>query len=839
MKKALLLTTVLLISNLLIAQAEFWGITSNGGTYNIGVIFKTDSTGSNQSIEYNFHIINNAKNPNGALAYVNNGKLYGLAKLGGLNNKGVLFEYDPINDSLIIKVNFDGTNGNEPYGSLIQASNGKVYGMTSKGGIHNAGVLFEYNTVNDTFIKKIDFNVTNNGANPKGSLIQASNGKLYGMTHSGGVNNKGVLFEYDINNDTLITKIYLGQNNLGAHPQGDLFLASNGRLYGMTTDGGINNTGILFEYNITNNDFTTKIEFIGSNGTTPYGSLIQASNGKLYGTTTSGGSNNNGVLFEYNIISDIILIKANFNNNTSGRFPHSSLLKGYNGKLYGTTYSGGIYGAGVIFEYDINNDTLIKKIDFNDDINGSLPQGKLTQTNNGQIYGMTVSGGKGKLGIIYNFNPYNNTLVTKQDLCVTPNGANPQKDLIMATNGKLYGVTNIGGLYNKGVLFEYNPINHMINKIIDFDGANLGAIPVNKLIQANNGNLYGMTNSGGVYNAGTIFEYRIYDNTVVKKADFDYDTFGHGTYSALTQVNNGILYGITISGGIINGGTIFEFNININTILKKADFELTNGMFPTSSLLKTLDGRLFGTAIIGGANGNGVLFEYDLTNNIIINRIDFNGTNNGSEPLGSLIQSSSGELYGMTSEGGVNNKGVLFEYDIINNTLIKKVDFNGTNNGANPRGSLMQSSSGKLYGMTSIGGLNNKGVLFEYDIVNDTLIKKLDFNGANGAIPLGRIIEPGTSTSIFVNTKSKYSYISLFPNPNNGKFTLEIKPNNNKLQAYTVEVYNAMGTLIHSELLEVNNNLSKHMDFEHLSKGVYFIRLRSKDGVLNARFIIH
>jgi len=143
---------------------------------------------------------------------------------------------------------------------------------------------------------------------------------------------------------------------------------------------------------------------------------------------------------------------------------------------------------------------------------------------------------------------------------------------------------------------------------------------------------------------------------------------------------------------------------------------------------------LYGMTYQGGVNNLGVLFEYDPVTDIFIKKLDFDSAN-GRNPFGSLIQASNGKLYGMTIQGGVNDKGILFEYDPITSTYIKKLEFSGTINGSYPQGSLMQACNGKLYGMTKQGGVNNMGVLFEYNPATDIYTKKLDFNGYNGSIP--------------------------------------------------------------------------------------------------------
>jgi uncharacterized repeat protein (TIGR03803 family) len=144
-----------------------------------------------------------------------NGKLYGMTVSGGLNNMGEIFEYDRENKLCTTKFIFDGTNGKYPKGSLIQATNGKLYGMTYEGGTNNFGVMFEYDITNDTVIKKADIISDLHGAHPSGSLLQASNGKMYATTYLGACSS-GAIIEYDPLSDTLVRIICDG------YPTGNL-----------------------------------------------------------------------------------------------------------------------------------------------------------------------------------------------------------------------------------------------------------------------------------------------------------------------------------------------------------------------------------------------------------------------------------------------------------------------------------------------------------------------------------------------------------------------------------------------------------------------------------------
>ncbi|MHB8401627.1 MAG: choice-of-anchor tandem repeat GloVer-containing protein, partial [Bacteroidia bacterium] len=166
------------------------------------------------------------------------------------------------------------------------------------------------------------------------------------------------------------------------------------------------------------------------------------------------------------------------------------------------------------------------------------------------------------------------------------------------------------------------------------------------------------------------------------------------------------------------------------------------GQQPLGTLCAASDGKLYGLTYQDGANNLGVLFQYNPTTNIYTKNLDFAGATNGSYPQGSLMQASDGMLYGMTSAGGANSLGVLFQYNPSTNVYTKKLDFAGATNGSNPIGSLMQASDGMLYGMAYQGGANSLGVLFQYNPSTNVYTKKLDFAGAtNGSNPIGSLMQ--------------------------------------------------------------------------------------------------
>ncbi len=816
------------------AQGILYGVTSEGGADNNGVLFKTDFNGS-LTVEKTFPCDISGAYPQGGLIQSSNGKLYGMTSAGGLSNLGVLFEYDPVNAIYINKFDFDGTsNGASPSGNLLQAINGKLYGMTQFGGANNWGVLFEFDPTTSTYTKIFDFNGVSNGASPKGSLIQANNGNLYGVTQLGGLNNKGVLFEFNPATSTYIKKLDFDGVNYGDKPNDNLIQASNSNLYGTTQFGGVNNIGVLFEYNITTSTYTKKLDFnIANNGGEPTGGLTQAGNGKLYGLTKKNTLDSLGVLFEYDLTTSVYTKKLEFDGNYLGSSPKGSLMLANNGSLYGMTSKGGMYMAGVLFEFNPNSSFYTKKIDFNYAANGANPEGSLMQANNGNLYGMTYWGGPNNLGVLFEFNTMSNIYTIKIDFAQTQGAKNLQGSLIFAPNNKMYGVSNQGGTSNVGVLFEYDPLTFTYSKKLDFNGVSTGAYPVGDLVLASNGNLYGMTYYGGASNSGILFEYDPLTNTFTKKLDFNGASNGAYPTGGLMQASNGKLYGMTYSGGTYNLGTFFEYDIATDTYTKKLNFNGTNyGSYPNGSVTQASNNNLYGMTSYGGTNDLGILFEYNFTANTFVKKLDFDGASNGSLPLGSLTSANNNKLYGMTYKGGTNNWGVLFEYDPTTNMYIKKLDFDGANHGAFPQGSLMLASNGKLYGMTTNGGAYGMGIVFEYNPNSSSFVLKSNFSGVNGAKPIyTKLIESPFSVGV-KNIYNNHTAIQVYPNPTNSGFTVMLDKIYSKLN---LQIINETGAPVYTKEFYNQQNLTLGLN---LPKGIYMVKINTSEGMQSTTKVV-
>ncbi len=277
-------------------------------------------------------------------------------------------------DSTLAQVNglFLANNGAYYKGSSIQATNGKFYGLTTFGGTSGNGVLFEYASETNSYQVRYEFNSTvEDGTNPYGSLVQASNGKLYGVTYTGGHQGRGVLFSYDLTT-AIYTIEWIFNDPTGAHPHGSLIQGADGMLYGLTYLGGKNGQGVLFQFDPSTSAYTDKYDFDGTNGASPRGSLILGADGNFYGLTTVGGANNLGVLFQYNSAASIYQNKHDFDG-THGANPQDSLFLASDGNFYGLTAAGGTHNSGVLFQFNLASFQVMYV--FTDEV----PQGSLIE----------------------------------------------------------------------------------------------------------------------------------------------------------------------------------------------------------------------------------------------------------------------------------------------------------------------------------------------------------------------------------------------------------------------------------------------------------------------------
>jgi uncharacterized repeat protein (TIGR03803 family) len=337
---------------------------------------------------------------------------------------------------------------------------------------------------------------------------------------------------------------------------------------------------------------------------------------------------------------------------------------------------------------------------------GSEPLTGLIADSSGNLYGTTDLGGAANLGTVFEMAHGTRKITT---LASFSNGSGPGS-LIIDKSGNLYDTTFTGGAANDGTVFELVQGSGTITTLASFNGAD-GIGPTGGLIRDGSGNLYGLTKQGGAANDGTVFELVNGSGTITTLASFR-GKDGADPEAGLIADRSGNLYGTTNKGGASHVGTVFELAHGHATITTLASFNGgANGANPTSGLIVDRSGNLYGTTALGGTSGNGQVFEVVQGSGTISTLASFNGTN-GFEPNASLIMDSNGNLYGTATLGGAAGDGTVFEVAQGSGTITALASFNGTN-GAFPESSLIRDSRGNLYGTAFQGGASNDGTVFE------------------------------------------------------------------------------------------------------------------------------
>jgi uncharacterized repeat protein (TIGR03803 family) len=344
-------------------DGTLYGTTNKGGSANLGTVFQIVPAGSGFTILHHFTgSPTDGANPNASLIQGPDGTLYGTTHAGGSAGLGTVFQMAS-DGTFTILHHFTGgaIDGASPNASLIQGPDGTLYGTTRAGGSANLGTVFQIVpagsgfTILHHFTGGTSTSGTTDGANPYARLIQAPDGTLYGTTVVGGSAGLGTVFQMAPDGSGFaILHNFTGGSTDGASPYASLIQASDGTLYGTTRAGGSANLGTVFQTAPDGSLFTILHNFMGNlmtDGAYPYAELVQGTDGTLYGTTVNGGASRVvGTIFQMAPDGSGYSILHIFDVSPSdGALPIGGLIQGADGTLYGTTSRGGANGNGVVF----------------------------------------------------------------------------------------------------------------------------------------------------------------------------------------------------------------------------------------------------------------------------------------------------------------------------------------------------------------------------------------------------------------------------------------------------------------------------------------------------------
>jgi len=401
---------------------------------------------------------------------------------------------------------FDGTDGMAPVGALVQATDGNLYGATAAGGAGpygSGGTIFRIAPSGSltTVYNFCSQSGCTDGMYPRGALVQAANGNLYGITLFGGASNTGTVFEITPSGTLTTLHSFCSQSNCtdGEYPYAGLVLASNGVLYGTTYIGGLYGAGAIFEIT-PSGTLTTLYSFCAQTGCTdganPVAPLIQGADGNFYGTTygyyypptgrpmtlysfcsQSGcpdrgsplplAQGSGGTVFKITPHGTLTTLHSFCSQSdcTDGANPVAPLVQATDGNFYGTAAEGGAdttgcagYGCGTVFEITPGG-TLTTLHSFYLTDGGYPAYGGLVQATDGNFYGTAIEGGAVTTtcfgygcGTIFKITP-GGTLTTLYSFCLLsscPDGAYPYGGVVQDTDGIFYGATQASGAYEQG-----------------------------------------------------------------------------------------------------------------------------------------------------------------------------------------------------------------------------------------------------------------------------------------------------------------------------------------------------------------------------------------------------
>ena len=362
-------------------------------------------------------------------------------------------------------VSFNGTNGGyqvgNPYAALTMGVDGNFYGTTEYGGTTNStfptgmGTVFKI-TTNGTLTTLVFFNY-NSGANPYAALTLGSDGNLYGTTTSGGSYGFGTVFQVKTNGTLTALVSFAGSYSQskygvgGENPEAPLTLDPSGKFFGTTAGGGLG-FGTAFQVT-TNGQFQLINSFTGPSqdgGASPSAALTLGNDGNYYGTTSGGGYNYGGTMFQWNMQFNEIIPLLYFNSSLGN--PSAALTLGKDGSFYVTTGNGGSYGLGAIYKATTNGGLYTPALVSFNGTNGANPCAALTFGNDGKYYGTTAGGGSSGDGTLFQMTT-NGTLTTLVSFNGS-NGLNPQASLTLGNDGNFYGMTPKGGSNGYGTIFR-------------------------------------------------------------------------------------------------------------------------------------------------------------------------------------------------------------------------------------------------------------------------------------------------------------------------------------------------------------------------------------------------
>lgn len=662
---------------------------------------------------------------------------YGLSTSGGRDGNGTIYSVKPDGT---IRVLHSFANGAIGGGGMCVGANDQLFGWTTTDGQFGNGTFFRLNPGGGMVV--LHHFTNEEGSDLQGPLV-FHDGHFYGNLRSGGSSYYGAVVRLSLEGACTVLLPFRGQvddgegggprhdepEKRGAYPVGGLTLAADGKLYGITTSGGMTtSSGTVFRLSPDGSAVETLLDFTGYGGAAPsYGieaGLTLGSDGWLYGVSNYGGltyeTSTRGTVFRVSTSGTYELISELSNPALVGYSPRGALTQAQDGNFYFTTYYSRNTGFGAILRLTPAGVLSVVR-ELTGGTGPSNPRGTLVQGADGLLYGVSEYGGAQSRGAVFRMDGSNGNLAVVTDFTAL---GYPRGPLVEDDDGAFWGVAES---FNHGGVYRLGP-DGSFKVVVAFNGAN-GSRPFGGLVKGADGNWYGNTLQGGLFGYGTLFKLTPAGALTVLHAG-NADTGGTAYYrSALCLGPDGALYGTSGYGGT-GYGEVYRLAQD-GTVSTFAAFSGTNGAHPQAALVLGSDNHFYGITNGGGANGRGTIFKVSQAGEItLIRHLDYAA----GEMLSRLALTEQNEYFAVGRSGSAwpYYYGTVFWGFDNSYGLLHYFSYSGQNLWR-PAGALTRGLDGHLYGLASYGGATESGGIYRLDLPSGSYSQILSFTGTEGA----------------------------------------------------------------------------------------------------------
>jgi uncharacterized repeat protein (TIGR03803 family) len=367
------------------------------------------------------------------------------------------------------------------------------------------GIVTTQSAQAQTFDVLYNFTGSSDGGNPYAAVLRDTSGNLYSTAANGGSSGKGVVFKVDTRGTETVLYSFTGGSD-GGEPVAGLIRDSAGNFYGTTFSGGSSDNGVVFKLSKSGSE-TVLHSFAGgsSDGAHPWGGLIQDDKGNIYGTTSGGGASNWGTVFKLSKDGTETVLHTFVGGESDGEFPmYTSLVMDKTGNLYGITEQGGPDNLGLVYKLSPSGKFTLLHGFLGGATDGCYPYGTPAMDSKGNLYGTAYKCGSSGEGMVWKVTKKGAETVLHNFAGGSSDGAYPYAGVIMDAKGNFYGDTAYGGSSGDGAVYKLNK-KGKLTLLHSFAGSD-GQLPIATLVRDAKGNFYSTAYEGGSYEYGTVWK---------------------------------------------------------------------------------------------------------------------------------------------------------------------------------------------------------------------------------------------------------------------------------------------------------------------------------------------